>query len=104
MSRFVRMVFLSKNSLKPQDESSSSSQFFHLLSSVERIKGALKTEKGTFDITVYSACMNMDKGVYYYTTYCNRRITCVDMHATDLQSDKISRFPLILEESIEFQN
>lgn len=104
MSRFVRMVFLSKNSVKPKDESSSLSQFFHLLSSVERIKGALKTEKGTFDITVYSACMNMDKGVYYYTTYCNRRITCVDMHATDLQSDKISRFPLILEESIEFQN
>lgn len=104
MSRFVRMAFLSENSVKPNDESLSVGQFFHLLSSVERVKGALKTENGEFDITVYSSCMNMDKGLYYYITYGNRRISCVNMHATDLQSDKISRFPLILEESIKFQN
>lgn len=102
-SRFVRMAFLSENSTKPSCERLSVGQFFHLLSSVESIKGALKTEKGEFDITVYSACMNIDKGLYYYTTYTNRRITCVDMHTTDLQSDKISRFPLILEESIKMQ-
>lgn len=104
MSRFVRMAFLSKNSVKPDSENSSVGQFFHLLSSVERIKGACKTDKGNWDITVYSSCMNMDKGLYYYTTYNNRQINCVNMHATDLQSDKISRFPLVLEESINFQN
>ena len=104
MSRFVRMVFLSGNSVKPKDENSSVSQFFHLLSSVERVKGALKTEKGTFDITFYSTCMNTKKGLYYYTTYSNRQISCVNMRATDLQSDKIIRFPLILKESIKLQN
>ena len=102
-SRFVRMAFLSENSVKPSCENLSVGQFFHLLSSVQRIKGALKTENGAFDITVYSACMNIDKGLYYYTTYSNRRITCVDMHTTDLQGNKISRFPLILEESIKIQ-
>ena len=102
-SRFVRMTFLNKNSVKPSCENESVGQFFHLLSSVERVKGAFENENGEFDITVYSACMNMDKGLYYYSTYGNRRITCVDMHSTDLQSDKISRFPLILEESIKIQ-
>ncbi|MBQ4119930.1 MAG: choloylglycine hydrolase [Clostridia bacterium] len=104
MSRFVRMAFLSENSVKPNDESSSVGQFFHLLSSVEAVKGACKTETGAFDITAYSSCMNIDKGLYYYTTYSNRRISCVNMHAIDLQSDKISRFPLILDESIKLQN
>ncbi len=103
-SRFVRMAFLSENSVKPDSEISSVGQFFHLLSSVERVKGACKTETGAWDITVYSCCMNIDKGLYYYTTYGNRCISCVNMHATDLQSDKISCFPLISEESIKFQN
>ncbi len=104
MSRFVRMVFGKKNSVCGNDESASVGQFFHLLSSVEMIKGVCRTDEGTWDITGYSACINTSRGLYYYTTYGNRRITCVDMHKTDLESRTISRFPLVSEESIQYQN
>ncbi len=104
MSRFVRAAFGKKNSICHEDEESSVGQFFHLLSSVEMQRGICKTDSGKFDITVYSACINTDKGLYYYTTYGNRRISCVDMHRENLDGAQISRFPLILEENIKYQN
>ncbi len=103
-SRFVRMAFNKENSVCADDEKSSVGQFFHLLSSVEMVKGTCKTDEGTWDITGYSACMNTDKGLYYYTTYTNRRISCINMHKTDLNSSAITCFPLIAVESIEYQN
>ncbi len=104
MSRFVRMAFGKKNSVCDADEISSVSQFFHLLTSVEMVKGVCRTDHNTLDITGYSACINTNRGLYYYTTYSNRRITCVDMHKTDLNSNNISRFPLVTEESIQYMN
>ncbi len=104
MSRFVRIAFNKVNSVCANDEKSSVGQFFHLLSSVEMVKGACKTDEGDWDITGYTSCVNADKGLYYYTTYNNRRINCVNMYKTDLDSDKISRFPLVQEESISYQN
>ncbi len=104
MSRFVRAVFTKTNSVCETDESSAVGQFFHILSSVEMTKGVCKTETGENDITVYSSCINTKRGLYYYTTYENRRISCVDMHKTDLNGDKISRYPLIASQQIFMQN
>ncbi|MDO4608377.1 MAG: choloylglycine hydrolase [Clostridia bacterium] len=104
MSRFVRAAFGKENSVCDGSELASVSQFFHLLSFVEMPRGVCVTDGGHLDITVYSSCVNADKGIYYYTTYNNRQITCVDMHKTDLNSDKISRYPLILEQQINRQN
>lgn len=104
MSRFVRAVFGLKNSVCNNDELSSIGQFFHLLSSVGMVRGTCKTDEGTLDITVYSSCINAKKGLYYYTTYDNSRITCVNMYGTDLDSDILSRFPLVSEQSVLYQN
>lgn len=104
MSRFVRIAFGKFNSSCGDDENSSVSQFFHLLSSVEMNRGCCITESGHADITVYSSCMNTDRGLYYYTTYDNRQINCVDMHKTNLNCGTISRFPLITEQHINYQN
>ncbi len=104
MSRFVRMVFGVQNSVCDNNEEASVSQFFHLLSSVEMNRGICRTGGGKWDITVYSSCINTDRGLYYYTTYDNRQINCVDMHKTDLNSDNISRYPLITEQKIHYQN
>ncbi len=104
MSRFVRAVFNCEHSVCEDDENSSVSQFFHLLSSVEMVRGACLTDTGKWDITVYSSCINTDKGLYYYTTYDNRKINCVDMNKTDLDSDTVSRFPLKTELEIGFIN
>ncbi len=104
MSRFVRMAFNKENSICEEDEISSVSQFFHLLTSVEMTKGACMLPNGEYDITVYSSCVNTDRGLYYYTTYDNRQIRCVDMHKTDLNGTEISRYPLATKMKIEFDN
>ncbi len=93
-SRFVRIAFHKENSVCEGDESSSVSQFFHLLTSVEMVRGSCVTASGKYDITVYSACVNTDKGLYYYTTYDDRRIRCVDMRSVDLEGERVYRFPL----------
>ena len=62
------------------------------------------TGEGDWDITVYSCCVNADRGLYYYTTYDNRQITCVDMRRTDLDGDSASVFPLEREQNIRYQN
>ncbi len=104
MSRFVRAAFGRAHSVCDEDEVSSVSQFFHLLTSVEMNRGICLVPSGHWDITVYSACINTDRGLYYYTTYDNRQITCVDMHRTDLEGDTLSRFPLITRQQIHCQN
>ncbi len=104
MSRFVRAAFNRANSVCETDEVASVSQFFHILGSVEMVRGGCLTAGGKWDITVYTSCMNTDKGLYYYTTYGNRQISCVDMHGADLDGDKVSRFPLVLEQQINKQN
>ncbi len=104
MSRFVRIAFGKKHSVCKEDELSSVGQFFHLLGSVAMLRGLCKTDEGTWDITGYTACINADKGLYYYTTYENQRISCVDMHQRDLDSAQLSRFPLAKKQSIHYQN
>ncbi len=103
-SRFVRMAFNSANSVCAEEENACVSQFFHLLSSVEMVEGCCQTASGKFDITAYSACVNTERGLYYYTTYQNRQITCVDMRRANLEGEQISRFPLITEGEIRRQN
>ncbi len=104
MSRFVRAAFARAHSVCAPDELSSVGQFFHLLSNVEMVRGICLTDEGTPDITGYTACINLDKGLYYYTTYDNRQISCVDLHRADLDGGSISRFPLLKTQNIAYQN
>ncbi len=104
MSRFVRAVFSKENSVCKNDECSSVSQFFHILSDVSMTRGICRLPNGGFDITVYSSCINATKGLYYYTTYENPQISCVDMRNTDLECSELSRFPLVKDCNINYQN
>lgn len=61
-------------------------------------------KKESYEITVYSSCCNADRGIYYFTTYENHRITAVDMHACDLDGRELSLFPLSLRENILYLN
>ncbi len=103
-SRFVRLAFLRKHFVSELDEASSVGGFFHLLSSVEMIKGACRTDGGRWDITGYTACMNLDRLRYYYTTYENRRISCIDMQKAPLDGETLLRFQLLKNEDIFHQN
>ncbi len=104
MSRFVRAVFGKENFVCEGNEPSAVGQFFHLLSSVEMQRGICKTSAMEFDITVYSCCINTSRGLYYYTTYDNRQISCVDIYKTDLNSSEIHCFALRKTQEIFYQN
>ncbi len=103
-SRFVRAAFHLTNSVCKTEEKGAVEQFFHLLASVEMVEGSCLTPSGRYDITTYSSCVNTDEGIYYYTTYGNRRIRCVAMRRVDLEGDTLFRYPLITEEEIPCQN
>lgn len=93
-SRFVRAAFVKLNSVCDEDEASAVEQFFHILGSVEQPKGVTKTESGEYEYTLYSSCVNTDKGIYYYTTYNNRSITAVNMHSQNLNAKSLIAFNL----------
>ncbi len=103
MSRFVRAAFTKLNSVSSGEESDSVGQFFHILSSVAHTRGTVKVHEKN-EITVYSSCCNIDKGIYYYTTYENRRITAVDMYKESLDSERIVSYPLVKNQNIFLQN
>lgn len=104
MSRFVRVAFTKLNSLSGSGEAESVSQFFHILGSVEQVRGCCEVAQDKYEITIYTSCFNADKGVYYYTTYNNRRITAVDMHRENLDSDSLARYPMLDKEDVLRQN
>ncbi len=103
-SRFVKAAFTRMNSLCGDSESESISQFFQILGSVAQQRGCVHMGGGKYEITIYSACCNTDKGIYYYTTYENSQITGVDMHAENLDSDVLVSYPLIEGQQIRMQN
>ncbi len=93
-SRFVKAAFTLLNSA--QD---SLCQFFHILKSVEQQMGcAAVGEK--FEYTIYSSCCDMEKLIYYYTTYENSEICAVCFE----ESDALITYPLKKETKINYIN
>ena len=103
-SRFVRAAFVLENAASSSDEMSSISQFFHILGAVEHIRGCVRLEDGRYEMTAYTSCINLDRGVYYYTTYENRSVSAVDLFKCNLEATKLFRFALQTEQKIMWQN
>ena len=104
MSRFVKAAFVKLNSVSGDSEAESVNQFFHILKSVEMQNGIVAINKGLYEKTIYSSCCNVDKGIYYYTTYENSQVCAVDMHKEDLDGNKLVSYPLDKEMQINFKN
>jgi len=103
-SRFVKAAFTKLYSVSAQGEHESVNQTFHILGAVEQQRGCVEMENGSYEITRYSACCNMDKGIYYYKTYENSRIVGVDMHKENLEKETLITYPLQEEEQFQMQN
>ena len=103
-SRFVRAAFVRNNSLCDGSEQQSVSQFFHILGSVDQQRGCCDLGGGKYEITIYTCCMNCDKGIYYYNTYDNHAISAVDMHREDLDGTALVCFAPNVTEQISFHN
>lgn len=102
-SRFVRAAFTKFHSRYGETESFAISQFFHILGSVGQSYGCTKTGD-RYEYTVYTSCCNMDKGLYYYTTYENSQINAVSLFSENLDTESIIRYPLVKGQKIRWIN
>ena len=104
VSRFARAAFTKCNSASGDGEEESVSQFFHILGTVEQPRGCVRLPDGRDVITVYTSCINTQRGIYYYTTYENRSVSVVDMHRCDLGGAELYGYPLKKKPNIYRQN
>lgn len=103
-SRFVRAAFHKWNSVCEETEEASVTQFFHILDSVAMVQGATVTSEGKNDITTYSCCININKGIYYYKTYTNNQMTAVQMTEEVKNKEALSVYELLEEQQIRYEN
>lgn len=104
ISRFVRIAFIKSRMPKVEDDLSAISQFFHMLDYVAMVKGGVMTAEGKEDFTLYSSCMNQEKGIYYYKTYNNNRINAIDINKENLDESEIKVFPYLIKQDINYEN
>ncbi len=102
-SRFVRAVYTKFNSVCESGEPSAVTQFFHTLTAVAMQEGCVKVN-GKYEKTVYTSCCNMDKGVYYYTTYENRQITAVSLNNEHPEGEELKEYPLRRNQHFHAEN
>ena len=89
VSRFVRAAFVRANSVSAPEEMESVSQFFHILGSVEQVRGCVCLEKDMYEITTYSCCCNLEKSIYYYRTYEDMNLRKVDLRQLDIDGEAL---------------
>ena len=104
MSRFIKAAFLVSNSVAGRNPTDAVSQFFHILDSVAMVRGCVITSRGNHDITTYSCCIDIEKGIYYYKTYSNHQITAVHLFHENLDRTDLKAFPLMSKEQIFYLN
>ena len=98
----LRASVIIKNEMR-KNASVFHNQVFHILASVAMAEGTVKVGHAD-EKTVYSCCINMDKGLYYYTTYQNSRPVCVNLHKEDPDSDGLIIHPFLTDPDFLFQN
>lgn len=103
MSRFVRATYVRNNSKmgtavnikagkrenKNDNIADGVNLFFHMLDSVSQIRGCNKDVDRDDEITIYSCCNDLEKGIYYYTTYECRQINSLGFDEVELNDDKL---------------
>lgn len=103
-SRFIRAAFLRDALLKNDKNSINLIDFFHILNNVAMVRGSIRTLAEKSDITQYTSCMCLEKGIYYYNTYENNQINAIDMNKEDLDGNQIKVYSYKTDLSINFEN
>lgn len=91
-SRFVRVAFLRDAMIKNDKDSIDLIEFFHILNNVAMVRGSTRTIEEKSDITQYTSCMCLEKGIYYYNTYENNQINAIDMNKENLDGNEIKTY------------
>lgn len=103
-SRFVRAAYGKQNIQSIENEEEGISAIFHILSNCEVPKGAVITEDGILDNTIYTSAMCMESGTYYYHTYDCRQIIAIHLFNEDLDTAEIKTYPFQRKQKIFYEN
>ncbi len=104
LSRFIRATYTKMNSVCEDNEKDIINQFFHILGTVQQTKGCVISTAHHYEMTTYTSCCDMKKGIYYYTTYHNLQICGVDMFKEDIDGKNLVIFPFQQNDNIFIQN
>lgn len=103
MSRFVRAIYVRNNAkvsgldrynqrcgnIEDNTEKSFVNLYFRMLDSVSQIRGCNQEKDRGEEITIYSCCQDLDKGIYYYTIYQCREIKAISFDEIQLNDNKL---------------
>ena len=104
-SRFAKACYLVKNAAFEDDSDETARRlFFRILESVSFPRGSVLNPDGTYETTLYSACMNLDRRTYSYRTERCDTVTMVRMDDMDLDGTKLKSAPLMEEAPVRIQN
>lgn len=82
--RFVRTSYLKTHIPTPKDSTEAITACFHIMESVSIPKGAVITNRNTYDYTIYTAFINTNTCEYFYKTYDDLQIRTANLWQTDI--------------------
>lgn len=88
-SRFVRAAFFRANC---NDEKNEAALLFHMLKNLSPLPGCVITEDGEVEVTLYSSCVDTEKGIYYYTSRDENKVSSVSIEEHDLDCSSLATF------------
>ncbi len=104
VSRFVRIAYIRANTPEISAGEKAVAQFFNMLDYVKMVRSGVTTQDGLEDMTLYSSCMDLKKGIYYYKTYDNSRINAVGIKTEMFEGKDAISFPYQSEPDFNYQN
>ncbi|WP_099469427.1 linear amide C-N hydrolase [Konateibacter massiliensis] len=81
--RFVRTTYLKSHLPKPEDSPEAIAAGFHILGNVSIPKGAVISNRSTYDYTKYTAFINTSTCEYFYRTYDDMTIRTASLWQTN---------------------
>lgn len=105
-SRFVRTAYQKKYTTKGETELDGVTQLFHILSSSNIPKGMViidepesrdsknNSQEIIYDYTLYTSAMSSETSRYYFFTYNNQQINCIDLKEQDFFHDNIRYYDI----------
>ncbi|MGG5460887.1 choloylglycine hydrolase [Clostridium sp. B9] len=103
-SRFIRVALLRDAMMKNAKDSINIMEFFHILNNVAMISGSVVTPAGKNDLTQYTACMDLEEGVYYYNTYENNQVNAIGMKKENLDGKEMKVYKYNTTLNINYEN
>lgn len=103
-SRFVRAAFYRACSKQEESAEGELTQCMHLLTAAAVPRGSVVLENGETPMTMYTACCDLDRGIYCFSTYENRRVSAVSLHREKLDGTCLTAYDMRKRQDIAYLN